>query len=284
MVGSPLQPKNLREFLSGMHFFLTQKGFEGKVGGERIVFTKDGLMAVTTNNKHLAIRIFNVVSALALLEGIPSQTIRESETGQGQLNPDFEIMGWSMNISTPRTMLLRERFGERMMFSPRTAVVEDKLSKVVRRANRILSHPDKVDELTFWLESNTHMQDSEYAQSFTISWIIVERNLSNVWKAFLNEKNVEGNREDKLVSPGIWSIDYVIEALNLAGVIPEKDYKTLMDLKNKRNGFVHRGRRITKDDSVQCLNLATEIMRHDLEGLIDFDNEDRESSAISIPS
>ncbi len=54
----------------------------------------------------------------------------------------------------------------------------------------------------------------------------------------------------------------------MAGVLPEGEYKDLMELKSKRNSFVHEGRKITKDDALDCLNLATEIMKHDLEGLL----------------
>jgi hypothetical protein len=79
---------------------------------------------------------------------------------------------------------------------------------------------------------------------------------------------VRGDRKHKLVNAGVWPADSVLETLNLAGVMAEREYKTLMELKSKRNSFVHEGSIITMDDASECLKLATEIMKHDLEGLL----------------
>ena len=123
------------------------------------------------------------------------------------------------------------------------------------------------------MEANTHLQDAEYAQSFVISWIIVERNLATSWEAFLSEKNVRGDRESKLTDFNRWSTDSILETLNLAGTLPEREYKSLMELKSKRNSFVHRGRKITRDDADECMKLATGIMKHDLEGLLELQSD-----------
>jgi len=271
-VGTLPEPKNLREFVFGApSFLLMNKALQGKVGSEQIVFTKDGLMAVTTNKKPLAIRIFNTISALTLLEGFWAQAIRESETGQGTLEAGtLELRSWGMSGSTPRSMLLEQSMFERFSFFryPRIPIPEDTLSRIVEKADKILKHPEKTDELILWLESNTHFQDAEYAPSFVISWIMVERNLSNVWETFLRERNVTSDRKHKLANSGLWPADHVLETLNLAGTLDEKKYRALMELKSMRNSFVHEGRKITKDDSLECLDLATEIMKHDLEGLL----------------
>jgi len=272
-IGSLPEPQTLREFLNpGIHYFsMMKKALDGKVGSERIVFTRDGLMAATTTKKPIAVRIFNVISALMLLEGVPVQAIRESEIGQGTLDPATrELRGWGMSGSTPRTMHLQERMFRRLSWfqESRPSISETELSAVVEKADKILSHPKKAEELILWLESNTHFQNAEFAPSFVISWILIERNLSNSWESFLGEKNVRGDRKHKLVNAGVWPADSVLETLNLAGVMAEREYKTLMELKSKRNSFVHEGSIITMDDASDCLNLATEIMKHDLEGLL----------------
>ena len=276
-IGLPPEPKSLKEYLYGIQFsWMLNKAIECKVGSDRLVFSKDGLMALTTKNKHIAIRVFNIISALLLLEGIPAQTIRESEAGQGSLDSEtLEFRSWGMSGSTPRAMLVDQRMFERLSFlqHPRVPVEPDKLSEIVERGNRILKHPDEADELILWLEANTHLQDAEYAQSFVISWIIVERNLATSWEAFLSEKNVRGDRESKLTDFNRWSTDSILETLNLAGTLPEREYKSLMELKSKRNSFVHRGRKITRDDADECMKLATGIMKHDLEGLLELQSD-----------
>jgi hypothetical protein len=150
----------------------------------------------------------------------------------------------------------------------RQSISENKLSTVVEKADKILNHPEKAEELILWLESITHFQNAEFASSFVISWILVERDLSNSWESFLGERNVRGDRKHKLANSGMWPADSVLETLNLSGVLAETEYKSLMELKSKRNSFVHEGSTITKDDALECLNLATEIMKHDLEGLL----------------
>ena len=66
-------------------------------------------------------------------------------------------------------------------------------------------------------------------------------------------------------NPGVWRADIVLETLNLADNLAEREYKTLMELKRKRNSSVHEGSMITRDDASECLNLAPEILRHEIE-------------------
>jgi len=272
-VGSLPDPRSLREFLNpGMRFFsMMQKALASKIGGEDIVITKDGLMTVTTTKKQTAVRIFNIISALILLEGIPAQAIRDPEIGQGTLDPTtHDLRGWGLSDSTPRTLILQERMFQRLSWFQdlRRSVSEEKVLAIVEKADKILDHHEKAEELILWLESNTHFQNAEFASSFVISWILVERDLSTSWESFLGEKNVRGDRKHKLVNSGVWPADSVLETLNLAGVLAEREYKTLMELKSKRNSFVHEGSMITRDDAAECLNLATGIVKHDLEGLL----------------
>ncbi len=79
---------------------------------------------------------------------------------------------------------------------------------------------------------------------------------------------MRGDRRHKLLNQGVWSAGNVLETLNLSGLLPEKEYKVLMDLKGARNSFIHAGTTITKDDSSACLDLATQILKHDLEGML----------------
>ena len=228
-------------------------------------------MALTVENKSIAAKIFNIIFGILRLQNIPTLAVTESEIGDMDFDATtMQITDYSMPMFTMRGFLSRERWGPRSSFpsSTRAAVTEDRMRQVVYRAEKIYKHPEKSEQLVFLLQAQTYLTGSEYAQSFTLSWIIVEKYLSQLWENFLNDKNVNGNREDKLTNAGVWSIDFVIEAMNLAGVLEDNRYKTLMDLKGKRNNFIHRGRSVTRDDSVECLELAKNIVTHDLEGLI----------------
>ena len=271
-IGAPPKPMNFGEFSSGMYMYrFGQVAFETKFDNYRMIITKDGLIAITGDNRELALRIFNVVFGTAELCGIPAQAVRESEIGAITFDEaTMATMTYSMPMRTLRSMPILERRGQRFSFMStlRRVVTEDKISEVVGKAQRIYQHLDKSEELSFFLQALTHLEDTEFAQSFTMSWIIVEKYLSRIWKNFMQEKKVYGERENKLTNPGMWSTDFVIETLNLSGVLSEQRYKLLMELKKERNNFIHKGRAITKDDAEECLKMAKEIVLCDLEGLI----------------
>lgn len=270
-IGVPPKPTNFGEFFSGVYMYrFGQKAFETKFDNYRIIITKDGLIAITVDNRELALRIFNVIFGTAELCGVPAQAVRESEIGAITFDEaTMTTMTYSMPMRTLRSMPILERRGQRLSFmSLRRVVTEDTFSEIIGKAERIYQHLDKSDELSFFLQALTHLEDTEFAQSFTMSWILVEKYLSQIWENFMREKKVYGERENKLTNPGMWSMDFVIETLNLGGVLSEQRYKLLMELKGKRNSFIHKGRAITKDDAEECLKMAKEIVLHDLEGLI----------------
>jgi hypothetical protein len=112
------------------------------------------------------------------------------------------------------------------------------------------------------------LEDTEYAEAFTLAWIVIEKYLAQLWRDFLREKKIAGERKHKLADHVFWSTDYVIEVLSLVGTMDVERYHLLMDLKSKRNGFIHEGDPITKDDAVACVGIAEGIVEQGLEGLL----------------
>jgi hypothetical protein len=109
-------------------------------------------------------------------------------------------------------------------------------------------------------------------QSFVLSWMIVEKNISWTWNKFLREEMITRKRRSKLTNPMLWTVDSILEALNLAGKLLSDDYTTLIVLKNKRNSIIHESERVTPDEAEGCFNAAKGIVQRRCSGLIDRDN------------
>jgi hypothetical protein len=117
-----------------------------------------------------------------------------------------------------------------------------------------------VEELRLLSEAFTHINDAEYSQSFVMSWSIIERYISELWKKRLDGKDMDGERIGKLLNSAQWSVDYQLEVLNLSGEIADGEYDIFIEMKSKRNKFIHKGKQIAKEDAERCFNLAKNIV------------------------
>lgn len=262
IIGPIPKPQGFKEILSDVHLRrYEERVVTSRIGGFQVSVHKDWQIIVTADKKDHATRILNAIFAVSALRGTPSFAVREFEIGEAKLEPDdLTIRESSIPMGSARTLLFEERwpFRQPSIFSYRRKEVSEKqIFDFIETAERILKHRDKTEQLHLWLETYTHFRNSEFPESFVVGWIIVERFLSRIWEDFLRDKGVYGERESKLTSPGQWSIDYVIETLNLSGTVTDDQYKLFMDLKGKRNSFVHRGRSIRREDAENCLELAT---------------------------
>ena len=153
-----------------------------------------------------------------------------------------------------------------MLYTIQT-ISKEKLAEIISKAEAVFKRSDITEQVLFYLEASTHFAESEYTQSFTMSWIIIEKYLSGQWENFLRGKSIGGKRKDKLTNSTLWSIDYVIQTLAINGVIEDNEYRLLMDLKTKRNNFIHNGQKITKDDAENCLRIAESVVRQSVNSL-----------------
>jgi uncharacterized protein YutE (UPF0331/DUF86 family) len=63
-----------------------------------------------------------------------------------------------------------------------------------------------------------------------------------------------------------WNVSYIIESLNLTGLISSEDYRVLIDLRDKRNGVIHRGNSINIDEAEHCFDIASRFLKKDFKG------------------
>jgi hypothetical protein len=254
---------------------LREVAFETSFAGYKVMFSRNGLMCVTTQDKEIALRIFNLIFGAALLQGIQAIAVRESEVGTASIDLSTKMIVSSMfpTMSSLRSMLDWQLVHYRDPSAPlfdlgfRIPMSPNDLGAITAEAEKFYASPDKAEHLVFLLEASTHMENAEFPQAFMMGWIIVERHISKLWDGYLREKGITGQRKEKLTESMTWSVDHYLESLNLVGQLDDAKLSVLMRLKKKRNDFIHEGGRIIRDDASECLTVARDIVEHERKGI-----------------
>jgi hypothetical protein len=248
------------DILRGATFAIPPQGkeFDARFHGKDVIVNKSGLIFVAERKAEEALRVLNTIMAVGTLLGLNLYAVRENELGQGNYDREKkELGGSSYPLSTLR-MMQADMFGRPTV--PSTEVDSKKLQSVISEADSLYSNAKLVEELRLFIESYTHLSDSEYAQSFILSWTIIERYLYEVWGKKLMEMDIDEGRHSKLLNTVQWSTDYVLEVLSMTDDISEGEYEEFMELKGKRNRFTHKGKPVSKEDAERCIKTAREIV------------------------
>jgi hypothetical protein len=154
--------------------------------------------------------------------------------------------------------------GRRIFGAKKSMPVTD-LQQVLRTLERC-SDEDLMAQLRLWHAGCTHYLSGESLQAFVLGWTAIENNLRRLWADYLHRCGVAGGRTEKLTSSqGQFTIDHIIEVLNLAGRIDATRYSRLQDLRKIRNKSVHSGNAPPTDDSGRCLRMARELLAERLQ-------------------
>jgi len=267
-----------RERLSGRRFWLLrEKALETEYKGHKVVVTKDGFMAIGIEDKTRALEALNEIMATALLLKFPTFAAREIDLWEIGPGPEDLTMG---QRSTPITELgrrmesMRNRLigNEQQMFAfmpyrPRKSrtVPLTELSDIIKEAEQITKDEEVRANMVYLLEAYTHLENSEYTQSFMTSWITIEKRLFRMWNKFLKDSEIKGERGEKLEDPAYWTLDHTLETLNITGRLDEKDYALLRELKNELEEIIHKGKRVTREEAQRCFDTGMSFLKHQIE-------------------
>jgi hypothetical protein len=245
---------------TGLFKFPSRK-FDLVFNDAKVLVSSDGFIVILTKEEKDAINILNTIFGAALISGIKCFVARELEISKVQIDP--ESLGiWIMQIPRSPLMKYRDISETKFMFSIISEIPEERIKDVIQKAEKLYRDKNLMEQLIFLLEGHTRYENSEYSQSFIMNWLIIERDLSEIWKIFLNEKNMEKERKKKFTNPDyLGQTDTMIEILNLNKKIDDKKYEQLIRLKGKRNRFIHSGEQIDKGTSEELLNLAFNIVK-----------------------
>lgn len=230
--------------------------------GRAMIVRQDGLIVIGEENIAKATRMLNEIMATFLLMGVEASAVRELEVCNAKIDSSSMIItSWGTRTYTLRTQLAFFFSQRQSMLKKRIKIGKENLIEIIHQAERISKDPDISDFLTFFLQAHTHLKNSEYSQSFIMSWVIVERHMLWLWKKFLKEEQMPRKRRSKLTNPAYWTIDFVLEGLNIGGQLSKKDYEDLMSLKTKRNDIIHLGESTTLEEAEKCFKIAREIVK-----------------------
>jgi hypothetical protein len=217
----------------------------------------EGLVMIVTDNLSLALDRLNRLMAGLLFLGLPALAVRESELIRGSVHPETrELKGSTASLSSLRNIGMFETraFPARVVVN---RIETADLEEAVGTVDRITSRQDISQDLLLLLESTSHLADQEYTPAFLMAWAILERRLYAKWRRHLLLSGIARDRLRKLIAAERWSVDYLIESLDLLRQLPTgNDYDELMTLKDRRNSIVHRGRPATAEEANNVLGLA----------------------------
>jgi len=233
--------------------------------GTRVVVMQDGFVAITQAERQEALRRLNELIAAFLLSGLPSHVVRDHELSEVGFQND-RITRRNDPIISMRTawgtgaMAMFEATPESLEWTRAILSVKN-VRRVLAAAKRISSVD--VPSVLFLLESYTAFEDSEFPQSYIMSWAVIEGWIVAKWQAFLKRgRGVSGQRLNKLTGSHLaWTVDHYLETLNLAGEIDNERYSSLMSLKSKRNKLLHQRKLPSPQDAATALQTAEALLR-----------------------
>lgn len=253
--------KTFKEKAKGS-FTFPKKALNLEYKGRIVIIQQDGLIAIGEEDVLKATRMLNEIMATSLLMGLEANAIRELEVSNAKIDPSSLIIrSWRTRAYTLRTQLAYIFPPQQPRFEDRIKVKKENIIEIIQQAERISQDPDISDFLTFFLQAHTHLDNSEYSQSFIMSWVIIEREMIWLWRKFLKEEQMPRKRREKLSRTTYWTIDFIIEGLNIGGRLSEKEYRDLMDLKSNRNDIIHAGESTTLEEAEKCFEMAKSIVK-----------------------
>lgn len=232
------------------------------LGDKTVIIYGDGYLFFQSAQKLDALRTLNLIMALGYFHGLPLYVAKEHELSQAAFDEETRTIGsMTWNTEPIRSYLFDERLEKpRVIIRPKRKVKKEKLLEILDDARLIMNDERLSEELRLFNEANTHLENYEHAQSFIMSWSVIERHYSDMWRTKLAQKDLNKKRRGKLNNFAHRSIDTVFEVLSLDDKIDDSDYDLLMELKEKRNRFYHEGEHVARADADLCLSLAKRIV------------------------
>lgn len=230
-----------------------------KFGTTQIGFQRNGEVTVAADEIESARDILNTVFGVAALEGVNAYSVRLSELKSRKVDRDtFETKIYDDPRPVLReTVLYDKLYTEYAGRRQRTIISRAQLARLIARAEEIYFKKDLAFQLTRWMEARTYFENSEYGQSFIMSWIAIERDIYQRWEEKVPETKrmeiVKLDRSGKKLEP---SVSLILHQLKDGRHLQRDQSNQLFDLNDARNQFVHSGEEVSKEVAVTALSLA----------------------------
>lgn len=227
-----------------------------------LIINRGGLIGLQTDDKKNADRIISTITATLLLLGIPlhahkiselatlsfdikTQKVTQSQWSQSSLRTQFFSYGTTFDLFTPPSLL-------------RYQITINDTNLLLTEAKRIWKQKSLFDLLKLILGSFTYLDTEEYAQSFILSWTIIEKHLYELWNQKLESSKISNSRIRDL---NRWDTFRIAEILHLDRTISDDEYFEIRSLRELRNDLFHEGQGVTKKQAERCYDVAYEIAK-----------------------
>jgi len=240
--------------------------FDGKYGEKVLVIYNDGFLFVSEPDRAKATRTLNELMATMLLHGKRAFAFREQELGKASIDPESkEFRSYEPPGSPLRLALSGEKLGPHLVVPEirRESVKPEQVASWIGKAEEMKRDPALAEFAVFLLESRTHLQGSEFMESFVFSWLIIEKQLYRLWARYLARQALPKRRREKLTDSSRWTVDSVIESLNLVGEVSNEQYESLSRMRKTRNDIIHEGERVNRDQAVECIRVAHSMLKQE---------------------
>lgn len=232
------------------------KVLQVKIKNAQVIFENDGFTTVVTNDKKIGLEILNLVFGILVIFGYQVDSVREFDLLEGVMNMEKkQIVSWKGPLNPVRESLIRYRMGMSIQNDFRDKIKVQDLRDSVSIAKNIFDKP-VAEDLRFLVEAYTNFNETQYGQSFMLSWMIIERIYYRLWKQWL-----EDNRSDQKQKIPQLQFDKTLEFLKLIGKINQTEYVKLSEIRNLRNEFAHGKTPVDAKSSKICLDYAIDLIK-----------------------
>lgn len=242
--------------LTGSDFAqLDEYVYDSKFSNKRLVITKMGLVAIEVDNILTANKIINTIFGSALLLGLDANVNRLNEIASVSMKERAFVHSWQ--TSTVRTMMYDYRARFTSLNLLKIPVSLEEINEIIKTAEQIWEKAEFVTELELFLQSQTHLDNSEFLQSFNTSWLVIERYLRRKFDNKINSVSNEIRKHlDRL------EISRIMGILKADGDITPEEFQKYDKSREPRNRIFHGKEPPTFEEAKQCLNVAMDIVRN----------------------
>ncbi|MGA2849943.1 MAG: DUF4145 domain-containing protein [Terracidiphilus sp.] len=112
-----------------------------------------------------------------------------------------------------------------------------------------------------------HFIAGELLQSFSLAWTVLERKIAKMWRDQISSKGYAGVRLDQLCDSERYTMSVKIDMLEFTGPIEQGQATKLNSIRRARNKASHEGRIPSKEETEDCLHLASEFIKASWEAM-----------------
>lgn len=258
---------NLKNQIYGMEYnTLNENVIQKKFDDTTVEVSTGGLIMIETKSANQAEKILNTIMGTALILGIPLHSVRTSEIAGISFDvKKNQMTGTSWTESTKRMDLFWSSTHlpySRYRSDVRSRISIKDMELILKNAENIWKNKENSDMVRLLLGSFTHLDNGDFSQSFIMSWMIIEKNLYDLWRRKLLSTGVSKRIRDDLDR---WDVYRVLEVLHLDKIVSEDDYNDLKNLNRIRNDVIHEGYEVTEKQSKDCYKIAEKITEKELE-------------------